>query len=156
MNRLIRIQEPDFSVANEYQALLGRLDGATGAIATFVGLVRDISDDGSVSDLTLEHYPGMTEASLNGILDKAQERFPVSDLTVIHRVGRMTGREQIVLVMAASRHRDAAFEACSFVMDYLKTDAVFWKKEQGDDGDRWIQSTDQDRARAQGWHKPRD
>ena len=153
MNRLIKIQQADFNIAEEYAALTARLDGSTGAIATFVGLVRDVADGAEVRDLTLEHYPGMTESSIDAILDKAEASFDLTDLSVIHRVGRMSGRDQIVLVMAASGHREAAFAACSFVMDYLKTDAVFWKKEHSERGERWIQSTGADLARVDAWSR---
>ncbi|MEZ5557398.1 MAG: molybdenum cofactor biosynthesis protein MoaE [Pseudomonadales bacterium] len=144
----------DFSVAGEYSAALERLraedPGATGAIAAFVGLVRDVAPEGS-GTLTLEHYPGMTERSIERIVEQAQARWPLQDVVVIHRVGALAPQSQIVLVLTASAHRSAAFAACEFIMDYLKTDAVFWKREGGAAGSRWIESNADDRERVAAW-----
>ena len=151
----IYIQTDDFSLSALYEDLRQRHGAAIGAIAMFSGLVRELNEkagSGSqVSALTLEHYPGMTEKSIEGIVSKAHERWPLLDVTVVHRVGTLQPAEQIVAVLAASAHRDAAFAAAEFIMDYLKTDAVFWKKESAVDGDTWVQTTDDDRARAGSW-----
>jgi molybdopterin synthase catalytic subunit len=104
-----------------------------------------------VATLTLEHYPGMTESSIDSILERAEQRWPLLEIQVIHRVGTLAPTDQIVLVAVASGHRDAAFAAAEFVMDYLKTDAVFWKKEQTEAGTHWVQSTEQDHQRAREW-----
>ncbi len=155
MQRHILVEEADFDVAATYQALRDRHGAAAGAVVTFVGLVRDLNegtgDASSVSTLTLEHYPGMTESSIERILDQAEARWPLLEVQVIHRVGTMTPAEQIVLVAVASAHREAAFAAAEFVMDYLKTDAVFWKQERTAEGQHWVQSTATDHQRAQQW-----
>ena len=155
MLRSIVIEEEDFDVNAVYQSLREHHGAAAGAIVTFVGLVRDTNlvtgDASAVSTLTLEHYPGMTERSIEKILDQAEARWPLLETCVYHRVGTMAPTEQIVLVAVASGHRDAAFAAAEFVMDYLKTDAVFWKKEQTASGQHWVQSTDADHARAKEW-----
>ncbi|MEM9620412.1 MAG: molybdenum cofactor biosynthesis protein MoaE [Pseudomonadota bacterium] len=151
------IQTADFSQDAVYQAMRKKLGAAVGAVVTFVGLVRERNaqaGSGEVVDtLTLEHYPGMTEASIARILEQAEARWPVLDCHVIHRVGTMRPAEQIVLVAVASAHRDAAFAAAEFVMDYLKTDAVFWKREVADGSAHWVESTDQDRQRADTWQQ---
>ena len=153
----VKVQVEDFDVARAYQSIREAGGAKVGAIAAFVGLVRDRNEkagDGSkVSTLTLEHYPGMTEKSIESIAEKAISRWPLLDLHVYHRVGRLAPTEQIVLVLASSAHRDAAFAGAEFVMDYLKTDAVFWKKESTEEGDHWIQSTSSDHARATEWDK---
>ncbi|NCF45130.1 MAG: molybdenum cofactor biosynthesis protein MoaE [Proteobacteria bacterium] len=151
--RVIKVQYDDFELARHYDDLRAQCGEAVGAIASFVGLVRDhnlaAGDGGTVATLSLEHYPGMTESSIEAIVVDAQQRWPLLGVTVVHRVGELQPMEQIVLVLVASAHRDAAFAAAEFVMDYLKTRAVFWKKEVSDQGERWIESTlvDQDRAR---------
>jgi molybdopterin synthase catalytic subunit len=149
----IRVQEADFAVADEYGSARERLRGAAGAIASFVGLVRERVADGRVDELHLEHYPGMTERSIGTIIDQAIGRWPLLDVVVIHRVGALGPQEQIVLVQVASAHRTAAFAACEFIMDYLKTDAVFWKRERGSAGSRWIESTGEDRERVTTWDR---
>jgi molybdopterin synthase catalytic subunit len=149
----VRVQEADFAVADEYTAARNRLGGAAGAIASFIGLVRDRFDDGRVEVLELEHYPGMTERSIAAIVDQANGRWPLLDVVVIHRVGALPPQEQIVFVQVASAHRGAAFAACEFIMDYLKTDAVFWKRESGSAGTRWIDSTGEDRERVRTWDR---
>ena len=157
MLRSIVLDETDFDVAVVYEALRRQHGAAAGAIVTFVGLVRECNDvtgdDSAVSTLTLEHYPGMTERSIERILDEVEIRWPILETRVIHRVGSMAPEEQIVLVAVASAHREAAFAAAEFVMDYLKTDAVFWKKEHTQAGTHWVQSTEQDHQRAQQWAK---
>ena len=150
----VRIQTDDFDLAQEYAAQRARLPdaGACGAIATFVGLVRDRYAGDGVQELFLEHYPGMTESSIERLVARAHDRWELLDVLVIHRVGAMVPTEQIVLVSVASAHRVEAFAACEFIMDYLKTDAVFWKREAltGRDA-RWVESTRQDRERAAAW-----
>jgi molybdopterin synthase catalytic subunit len=133
----VRIQEADFDVTAELAALQrGRTD--VGAVASFVGCVRGHTSEDAVSALTLEHYPGMTERAIEAMIVEAERRFSVLDARVVHRVGRLLPGERIVFVAAASSHRRDAFQACEFLMDYLKTHAPFWKKEQGADGERWV------------------
>ena len=131
-NIQIRIETADFDVGTEVSALYQRTTGGIGAVATFIGLVRDRSatdtDQHSVTGLYLEHYPGMTEASIARIIEQACERWPLSDVLVVHRVGLLAPAAQIVYVQTASAHRAAAFASAQFLMDYLKTDAVFWKR----------------------------
>jgi molybdopterin synthase catalytic subunit len=150
---IIRVQEADFSLADEYRLVRERLRGTAGAIASFVGLVRDRFGDGRVDELRLEHYPGMTEKSIAAIVNQAIGRWPLLDVVVIHRVGALRPQDQIVFVQIASAHRGAAFAACEFVMDYLKTDAVFWKRESGSSGARWVDSTGEDRERVRTWDR---
>ncbi len=131
------IQTEDFDLAAETDTLrLG--DGGIGAIVAFVGTVREHSSGTAVSCMELEHYPGMTEAAIEAMVDAAFQRFDLRAVKVIHRVGSLQAREQIVLVLAASAHRGQAFQACEFLMDYLKTQAPFWKKEHTPDGARWV------------------
>jgi molybdopterin synthase catalytic subunit len=134
----IKVQEHDFDISLETAELRGRSGAGVGAVALFVGTVRDMNDGASVSTMTLEHYPGMTEKSLLAICEKAQARWRIFEPLVIHRVGELKTMDQIVLVAVASAHRGDAFAACEFIMDYLKTDAPFWKKEQTPDGARWV------------------
>lgn len=146
----IRIQPDDFDVAAEIAALTrGRAD--TGAVVTFTGLCRD--EAGALAALELEHYPGMAEAEIARIASQAIERWPLTGLTAIHRYGRMAPGDNIVLVVAASSHRHAAFEAASFLMDFLKTRAPFWKKEHRADGSSgdWVEAKDADDAAADRW-----
>ncbi len=147
----VRVSEADFDVGAELEALYARAGGAIGAVATFVGLVRDRHDGEAVETLHLEHYPGMTERSIEKIIREAGERWPLVDVLVVHRVGPLAASAQIVYVQVASSHRDAAFAGAEFIMDYLKTDAVFWKREAKADSDRWVESTDADRARREAW-----
>ncbi|NIP16702.1 MAG: molybdenum cofactor biosynthesis protein MoaE [Pseudomonadales bacterium] len=151
MHSEVRIQEVDFSVAAEWEALRERASGDVGAVASFVGLVRDRDPEAEIQELYLEHYPGMTEASIQKILDETAARWPILDIVVIHRVGSLEPRDQIVFVQAAAAHRPAAFAACEFVMDYLKTDAVLWKRERLKGGERWIEATGDDRRRVARW-----
>ena len=153
----VRIQRQDFDIGAEWAACRARCGGATGAIVAFGGLVRDVVHGRratAVRTLHLEHYPGMTEASIEKIIAEAARRWRLIDVSVIHRVGDLLPQEQIVLVLAASSHRPDAFAACEFIMDYLKTDAVFWKKERRDDGDAWIRATASDIDRRAGWRAP--
>ena len=150
----IRVQQEDFDVGAEIAAM--RNDNARdvskiGAIAAFVGLVRDINDNAGVATLTLEHYPGMTEKALATIVAEAESRWSLLGCTVIHRVGTLKPTDQIVMVIVASSHRGHAFEACQFIMDYLKTDAPFWKKEVTSEGERWVDSRESDAAAASRW-----
>ena len=149
----IRVQHEDFDVSQELRAICdGRTD--IGATVTFVGLVRDMNLDDSISGMALQHYPGMTEKALHKIVNEASQRWEVQDATVIHRVGELTPSEQIVLVCIASSHRHDAFEACSFIMDYLKTRAPFWKKEVLKDGSsRCVDAHESDDHAAGRWEK---
>jgi len=139
---IIRVQHEDFDITTVNRELLaGRSD--VGAIASFIGLVRDLKDD-PLQQMTLEHYPGMTEKALQDIAAKARQRWKIIDLAIIHRVGALRPSDQIVLVSVLSAHRADAFEACEFIMDYLKTDAPFWKKEVSKQGTKWVKSRKSD------------
>jgi len=151
MNSYVSVQVEDFSVAQEYEALSSGTDA--GAVVTFIGKVRDMNLGDHVTGLHLEHYPGMTEKSLNEICDEAKSRWPLLQLRLIHRIGDLDIGDQVVFVGVSSAHRKASFEACEFVMDYLKTKAPFWKKERTTDGTRWIDSRDSDAKAAQRWVK---
>ena len=146
----IRIQTSDFDIAEEWRAIRQRTAGKSGAIVSFAGLVRD-SRDGDITGLYLEHYPGMTERSIRDIVDQAGQRWDLLDLMVIHRVGELVLADQIMLVLVASTHRPDAFAACEFLVDYLKTEAVLWKKERCRSNDRWVESSAEDRRRTQSW-----
>jgi len=151
MTRIV-IQEQDFSLQDEYERLRN-LQG--GAIVIFTGLVRDfntVSDATSIEALYLQHYPGMTERLLEEIIEEARSRWEILDITVIHRVGRLLPGDQIVLVAVSSSHRQAAFSAASFVMDYLKTRATFWKKTLSSGGEQWLEMKESDRSATQRWH----
>ncbi len=139
----VLIQNADFDFAYEYQSLLDN-NNKDGAVVCFVGLVRDYNQGHKVSGLTLEHYPGMTEKALRDIVIKAKKRWPVGQVRVIHRIGELKLSEQIVFVGVTSKHREAAFAANQFIMDYLKNDAPFWKKEQTNKGDRWVEAEKKD------------
>lgn len=147
---MIRIQPDDFDVGAEIGALHHETP-AVGAVASFVGLVRDINDGDSVTTLTLEHYPGMTEKSIAAIVDEAQQRWNLLDTRVIHRIGTLAPGDRIVLVAVSSAHRGDAFAACEFIMDYLKTRAPFWKREGTGSGDRWVEARSSDEAAARRW-----
>ena len=148
--RRIRIQAGDFSVDAEWSALRQQLDANAGAVAAFVGLVREVHGDrGSI--LELEHYAGMTERSLTAIVAEAERRWSLPAVTVIHRVGRLQPTDQIVLVLTASAHRTDALAGCEFIIDRLKTDAIFWKRETAGGETRWVEATEQDVERAEGW-----
>jgi molybdopterin synthase catalytic subunit len=147
----VRVEEADFDPGVEIAALTeGRID--IGGLATFIGLVRERNDGQAVSGLTLEHYPGMTEKKLAEIEAEARRRWPLDAVSIIHRIGHMTPGERIVFVGTASAHRQAAFDACQFIMDYLKTEAPFWKAEAGPDGEaRWIDARDSDARAKERW-----
>ncbi|MEQ8391798.1 MAG: molybdopterin synthase catalytic subunit MoaE [Thalassospira sp.] len=147
----VSVQEHDFDPGAELSALTdGRTD--IGAAVSFVGLVRDIHGGDQVSALTLDHYPGMTERELEKIADEASNRWPLDGIRIVHRYGRMLPGERIVLVIALSAHRRAAFEACDFIMDFLKTRAPFWKREETSEGDKWVTAKASDDADADRWN----
>lgn len=148
----VRVQTDDFDVGAEINALR-RTNPNIGAVVSFVGQVRDLNDGDNVTAMTLEHYPEMTEKSLAGIVELAQGRWPIADTLVIHRVGALRPLDQIVLVLVASVHRKDAFAACEFIMDYLKTEAPFWKKEQTPDGQRWVEAKDSDDQARSRWQQ---
>ena len=146
----VRVQAEDFDVSREIASLrLG--NPRIGAIASFIGVVRDLNDGDSVAEMTLEHYPGMTETSIEDIITQARGRWQVMDALVIHRIGTLKPLDQIVLVVVTSAHRGDAFAACEFIMDYLKTQAPFWKKEQTGNGARWVDARAADDVAAQRW-----
>ena len=146
----VSIRAGDFDAADEIAALRSG-DAGIGAVAVFIGTVRDRSDGASVRSMELEHYPGMTEAAIEAMINAAQARFDIRGARVVHRVGRLDAAEQIVLVAVASAHRGEAFEACEFLMDYLKTQAPFWKKEATDAGERWVDARLTDDAALARW-----
>jgi molybdopterin synthase catalytic subunit len=146
----VRVQTGDFDAGLEIARLrAGRAD--IGAIASFIGTVRDVNDAAAVTGLTLEHYPGMTEQALTDIVGEARRRFAILDALVVHRVGALRPGDQIVLVVITSAHRGTAFDACEYVMDMLKTRAPFWKKERTSQGDRWVEARASDDAAAGRW-----
>lgn len=147
--RLVRVQTEPFTLESANALLTARHD--VGALAVFVGQVRDFNDGADVSTLFLDHYPGMTEASLEAIIDQAEARWPLGGAMIIHRVGELCAGEPIVLVAAASAHRQAAFEACQFMMDVLKTEAPFWKREQGQAGAKWVEARESDTSARERW-----
>ena len=146
----VRIQTEDFDAGAEIAALR-RGNPAIGAIASFIGLVRDANEGERVTEMTLEHYPGMTEKALAKIVDEAKSRWNIIDVLVVHRVGTLHPCDQIVLVIVSGAHRGEAFAACEFVMDYLKTQAPFWKKEQTPAGGRWVDARTSDDTAAERW-----
>jgi molybdopterin synthase catalytic subunit len=146
----VSIQHQDFDASAEIAALRAG-DGTIGAIAIFIGTVRDRGDGSAVSSMELEHYPGMTEAAIEAMVDAAFARFDIRAARVIHRVGVLAAQEQIVLVAVASSHRGQAFQACEFLMDYLKTQAPFWKKEHTGAGARWVDARVADDAALARW-----
>ena len=146
----VRIQTADFDVSTEIAALR-RNNPKVGAVASFVGVVRDINDGGAVAEMTLEHYPGMTEKAIEEIIGQARSRWNLLNALVIHRVGQLKPLDQIVLVVVAGEHRGEAFAACEFIMDYLKTRAPFWKKEQTGRGARWVEAREADDIAAERW-----
>ncbi|HIC82635.1 MAG TPA: molybdenum cofactor biosynthesis protein MoaE [Kiloniellaceae bacterium] len=149
---MIRVQEQDFDVGAEL-ARLTEGNTAIGGPAVFVGLVRDMAGGSGISAMTLEHYPAMTEKMLAEIEAEAQARWPLEASLIIHRYGRLEPGDQIVMVAAASAHREAAFEACQFLMDWLKTKAPFWKLEETDQGAQWVDARSSDDAAAARWVK---
>ena len=148
-----RIQTEDFDLGAE---ILDLRQGNTGigAVASFVGLVRDLNHSTTVTEMTLEHYPGMTEKALAEIVEEAKRRWNIIDALVIHRIGPLKPTDQIVLVAVSSAHRGDAFAACEFIMDYLKTRAPFWKKEQTEAGAHWVDARESDETAAQRWTAP--
>ena len=151
---MIRVQREDFDAGAEIAAL-SQGDTAIGGVAAFIGLVRDIAGDGAVSAMTLEHYPGMTEKQLARVEAEACARWPLQASLVIHRYGRLAPGDRIVLVVTASAHRAAALESCQFLIDWLKTRAPFWKREETPDGARWVAARACDEAAAGRWREPR-
>jgi molybdopterin synthase catalytic subunit len=151
VHRLIEIADAPFDLAAHLRAFLACVDGESGGVASYCGLVRDRFADRPVDRLMLEHYPGMTERSIERIVAEAERRWTLQAVSVVHRVGAVDPCEPIVLVMVASAHRESAFAACELVMDLLKTEAVFWKKELSPEGERWVESTDLDRERVARW-----
>jgi len=149
--RSIQVQEADFDVGN----VLGELRqqcAHVGAVASFLGTVRDINDDRAVADLVLEHYPGMTERALGRVADEALSRWPLAGVAIVHRVGHLRPTDQIVLVAVASAHRGDALDSCTFIMDYLKTHAPFWKKEVDPSGEsRWVDARESDEQARRRW-----
>ena len=152
MSSTIRIQEKDFDISAEIAALR-KGDPRVGAIVSFLGAVRDMNDGSQVKGMTLEHYPGMTEKALQEILDQAKTRWNIYQTLVIHRIGPLLPEDQIVLVVVTSAHRGEAFAACEFIMDYLKTAAPFWKKEDIPEGSRWVDARVTDDAAMARWVK---
>jgi molybdopterin synthase catalytic subunit len=146
----VRVQTEDFDAGAEIAALR-RANPKVGAVASFIGVVRDVNDGDAVATLTLEHYPGMTEKALEAIVAEAQGRWDILDALVVHRVGTLAPLDQIVLVAVSSAHRGEAFAACEFIMDYLKTRAPFWKQETTPQGPRWVDARDSDDAAAERW-----
>ena len=152
----VRVQREDFDVGSEINALRGAKTHV-GAVASFIGTVRADAEGGTgngVTAMTLEHYPGMTEKALEDICAQAKSRWRVDDTLVIHRVGELKPADQIVLVVVTSSHRGDAFEACAFIMDYLKTQAPFWKKEFTARGERWVEARTRDDEQAARWKPP--
>jgi molybdopterin synthase catalytic subunit len=150
----VRIQTQDFEAGAEIAALR-RGDPKIGAVASFIGVCRDANDGDAVKKMTLEHYPGMTEKALEKIVAEAKQRWNVMDILVIHRVGELKPTDQIVLVVVTGAHRGEAFAACEFIMDYLKTRAPFWKKEETPQGARWVEARASDNESAQRWEPPK-
>ena len=148
----ISVQTNDFDIAAEIDALAAS-DRNIGAVVTFTGLVREMTGAGAISTMELEHYPGMTERALEDIVRQAEARWPLQGVRVIHRFGPLEPGERIVLVVTASRHREAAFEAAAFLMDYLKTKAPFWKKEAGAHGAVWVDAREADDKASARWER---
>ncbi len=148
----VRVQEDPFDFALEYNDFISA-DRCAGAVASFVGRVRDMNDNESIDVLELEHYPGMTEKVMGAVLEQAKERWPLLGVRVIHRVGPLHPGDAIVLVLTASAHRHAALDSCAFIMDHLKTQATFWKKETTTTGERWIKGRDSDQLAQARWHR---
>ena len=146
----IRVQVEAFQPGVELEALHAANAGI-GAVVGFVGYVRDYNDGQEVAGMTLEHYPGMTEKALAGIVEQAGQRWPLLGVEIVHRVGHLQPGEPIVFVGTASSHRQAAFDACNFIMDYLKTRAPFWKREDTPEGARWVDGRDSDESAARRW-----
>ena len=146
----VRVQQEDFDVGTEIARLRAN-NPKIGAVASFIGIVRDLNEGATVGSITLEHYPGMTEKSLAAIAEQAKTRWNLLDVLIIHRIGTLAPTDQIVLVVTTSSHRGDAFAACEFIMDYLKTRAPFWKKERTADGARWVDARATDDLAAERW-----
>ena len=146
----VRVQTEDFDLSTEVAALRAQ-NPKIGAVACFVGTVRDLNDGSAVETMELEHYPGMTEKSLAAIVEAARGRWPGIEVLIIHRVGKLVPLDQIVLVATTAAHRGDAFASCEFVMDYLKTEAPFWKKEKSEQGERWVDARVTDEAALARW-----
>jgi molybdopterin synthase catalytic subunit len=152
---MIRLQQEDFDIGAEIAAVkAGR--GDIGAVVAFLGTVRDRTGDASVEEMTIEHYPGMTEAELQRIETEARGRWPLQACTIVHRYGTLKAADNIVLVVTASAHREAAFKAAEFLMDYLKTRAPFWKRESGPEGSRWVEADARDKTAGARWAETKD
>lgn len=147
---MVRVQTEDFDIGAEIVRLRAG-NPKIGAVASFIGLVRDVNDGSAVAGLTLEHYPGMTEKALEAIVEEARGRWNIIDVAVIHRVGSLKPADQIVLVIVVGAHRGEAFAACEFIMDFLKTRAPFWKKETTGAGVRWVEARATDEIAAERW-----
>jgi molybdopterin synthase catalytic subunit len=147
---MIRVQREDFDVGAELEALTRGKTGI-GGVTSFVGLVRDLAGDRRIGAMTLEHYPGMTERALGEIEAEALQRWPLEAVLIIHRYGRLEPGERIVLVASASAHRQAAFDSCQFLIDWLKTKAPFWKLEETPEGPRWVDAQASDDTAAERW-----
>lgn len=152
-NVKLSIQENDFSIEKEHYFLTNHAP-ETGAVVTFTGRVREFSEQPDITGLFLEHYPGMTEKSLKRITEQAQQRWDVQRISVIHRIGSLAVEDQIVFVGVSSAHREAAFEAARYIMDYLKTEAPFWKKEITRSGEHWVEAREKDQAARAHWSNP--
>jgi molybdopterin synthase catalytic subunit len=150
---MIRLQQEPFDLGREYAALK-RDHAGIGGIAVFVGTVREQSGDATISSMTLEHYPQMTERALSAIEAEARARWPLQATLIIHRYGRLAPGDDIVLVMTAAAHRQAALESCAFLIDWLKTKAPFWKLEESTSGSHWVADRDEDDVAAASWNKP--
>jgi molybdopterin synthase catalytic subunit len=150
----VRIQTQDFDAGTEI-ATLRRGNPKIGAVASFIGVCRDANDGDAVTGMTLEHYPGMTEKALENIVAEAKRRWDVMEALVVHRVGELKPTDQIVLVVVTGAHRGEAFAACEFIMDYLKTRAPFWKKEETPRGACWVEARTSDDEAAQRWEPPK-
>ena len=146
----VRVQQEDFDAGAEIARLRAN-NPKIGAVASFIGIVRDLNEGAAVGSIMLEHYPGMTDKALTSIAEQAKARWNLLDVLIIHRIGTLAPTDQIVLVVTTSSHRGDAFAACQFVMDYLKTDAPFWKKEVTAEGTRWVDARDSDADARQRW-----
>jgi len=146
----ISVQQHNFDLTHEYMQIRKHSD-SDGAIVTFTGLVRELTERGNLRFMTLEHYPGMTEKSLMNICEQARERWPIGSIRIIHRIGKLSPDEQIVFVGVSSKHRKAAFSATEFIMDFLKTLAPFWKKELTTEGEFWVDAKSSDKHKANEW-----
>lgn len=148
MDKIV-VQTEDFDLTSEVE-LIKSSNSSIGAVVSFIGTVRDLTSESLIS-LTLEHYPGMTEKSLRSIADKARKKWEIESVTIIHRVGTLGIGDQIVLVITSSKHRQAAFDSCNYIMDFLKTDAPFWKKEVSDKEEKWVGKRESDEEQKKRW-----